>query len=65
MNRLVSACLAAALVLGLSACSASEDELVSKTPFPEFSESDTQGNVVTNDIFGDYDATILNFWNNG
>lgn len=65
MNRLVSACLAAALVLGFSACSASEDELVSKTPFPEFSESDTQGNVVTNDIFGDYDATILNFWNNG
>ena len=65
MNRLVSACLAAALVLSLSACSASEDELVSKTPFPEFSESDTQGNVVTNDIFGDYDATIINFWNNG
>jgi len=65
MNRLVSACLAAALVLGLSACSASEDELVSKTPFPEFSESDTQGNVVTNDMFGDYDATIINFWNNG
>lgn len=65
MNRLVSACLAAALALGLTACSASEDELVSKTPFPEFSESDTQGNVVTNDIFGDYDATILNFWNNG
>lgn len=65
MNRLVSACLAAVLVLGLSACSASEDELVSKTPFPEFSESDTQGNVVTNDIFGDYDATIINFWNNG
>lgn len=65
MNRLVSTCLAAALALGLTACSASEDELVSKTPFPEFSESDTQGNVVTNDIFGDYDATILNFWNNG
>ena len=65
MNRLVSACLVAALVLSLSACSASEDELVSKTPFPEFSESDTQGNVVTNDIFGDYDATIINFWNNG
>ena len=65
MNRLLSVCLAAALALGLTACSASEDELVSKTPFPEFSESDTQGNVVTNDIFGDYDATILNFWNNG
>lgn len=65
MNRLLSVCLATALALGLTACSASEDELVSKTPFPEFSESDTQGNVVTNDIFGDYDATIINFWNNG
>lgn len=65
MNRLLSVCLAAALALGLTACSASEDELVSKTPFPEFSESDTQGNVVTNDLFGDYDATIINFWNNG
>lgn len=65
MNRLLSVCLAAALALGLTACSASEDELVSKTPFPEFSESDTQGNVVTNDVFGDYDATIINFWNNG
>lgn len=65
MNRLLSVCLAAALALGLTACSASEDELVSKTPFPEFSESDTQGNVVTNDIFGNYDATIINFWNNG
>lgn len=57
--------LALMLTLGLAACSSSGEELVSKTPFPEFSELDTQGNTVTNDIFGEYDATILNFWNNG
>ncbi len=65
MNRIFAALLAAALALGLTACSSSQEDLVSKTPFPEFSEVDTQGNPVTNDIFSDYDATIVNFWNNG
>ena len=65
MKKTISAILAAALVLGLTACSSSGDELVSKTPFPTFSELDTQGNTVSDDIFGDYDATIINFWNNG
>ena len=32
---------------------------------PTFTEVDTEGNEVTNDIFSEYDATILNFWNNG
>ena len=65
MNRIFAALLAAALALGLTACSSSQEDLVSKTPFPEFSEVDTQGNPVSNDIFSDYDATIVNFWNNG
>ena len=65
MKKILSMFLAVSLALGLAACSSPDDELVSKTPFPEFSESDTQGNTVTNDIFGDYDATIINFWNNG
>lgn len=65
MNQILRFFLAGTLLLGLTACSSSGDELVSKSPFPEFSESDTQGNVVTNDIFSDYDATIINFWNNG
>ena len=65
MKKMIPVVLAAALVIGLTACSSSGDELVSKTPFPEFSELDTQGNTVTNDIFADYDATIINFWNNG
>ena len=54
------------LVAALTGCSAGEDNtLVSKTPVPDFSEVDTQGNPVTSDIFADYDATIVNFWNNG
>ena len=67
MKKGSSLLLAAALLLAvLTGCSAGEDNsLVSKTPFPEFSEVDTQGNPVTSDIFADYDATIVNFWNNG
>lgn len=65
MQKIISVFLAAVLLLSLTACSSSDDALVSKTPFPEFSELDTQGNTVTNDIFADYDATIINFWNNG
>lgn len=65
MKKIISAFLTASLALGLAACGSSGDELVSKTPFPEFSELDTLGNTVTNEIFADYDATIINFWNNG
>lgn len=65
MKKIISTFLAAILAVGLVACSSSDQELVSKTPFPEFSEVDTGGNTVTNDIFADYDATIINFWNNG
>lgn len=49
----------------LAGCGAQETDLVSKTPFPEFSETDTEGNAITSDIFADYDVTIVNFWNNG
>ena len=65
MKKITCLVLAASLALSLSACSSSGDELVSKTPFPQFSELDVQGNTVTSDIFADYDATVINFWNNG
>ena len=64
-KRLILA-LAICLAVSLTGCGAGkEDPLVSKTPFPEFVEVDTEGNPVSSDIFGDYDATIVNFWNNG
>lgn len=66
MKRIVSLFLLLAMGTAvLAGCGAREQDLVSKTPFPEFSETDTEGNAVTNDIFADYDVTIVNFWNNG
>lgn len=54
------------MTAALTGCgSGGDDSLVSKTPFPEFQEVDTQGNPISSDIFADYDATIVNFWNNG
>lgn len=66
MKRIVSLCLLLAMSAAvLTGCGSQKQDLVSKTPFPEFSEADTEGNTITNDIFADYDVTIVNFWNNG
>ena len=67
MKKRLAFLLAAALMLtALTGCSGGkENTLVSKTPFPEFTEVDTEGNPVSSDIFADYDATLVNFWNNG
>ena len=66
MKRIVSLFLLLAVsTTALVGCGSQKQDLVSKTPFPEFSETDTEGNAITNDIFADYDVTIVNFWNNG
>ena len=66
MKKQISLFLAMVMSMALLAgCGAQETDLVTKEPFPEFSETDTNGNTVTSDIFADYDATIVNFWNNG
>lgn len=66
MKRIVSMFLILVVsALALAGCSFQEQDLISKTPFPEFSETDTEGNAITNDIFANYDVTIVNFWNNG
>lgn len=66
MKKRISLFLAIIMSTALFAgCGAQETDLVSKTPFPEFSETDTNGNTITSDIFADYDVTIVNFWNNG
>lgn len=49
----------------LTGCGSKEKDLVSITPFPEFSEMTVDGENITNDIFKDYKVTIVNFWNNG
>lgn len=51
-------------MLSLAGCGNSDIE-ASKEPFPEFEGVDFEGNKITNDIFKDYDATVINFWTNG
>ena len=66
-KKLLSLIFAAFLMTGaLVGCSSGEDNsLVTMEAFPTFDEVDTEGNAVSSDIFGEYDATIVNFWNNG
>ena len=65
MKKLISILLIAIMSVSLVACSSGSGIEVSKTPFPEITGTDMDGNEVTNSIFSDYDATIVNFWNNG
>ena len=67
MKKSLSLLFAGALVAAaLAGCSSGADNsLVTKEAFPDFDEVDTAGNAVSSSIFGDYDATIVNFWNNG
>ena len=64
MKKLISILLAAVCMISLAACGNSEIEATVE-PFPEFEGTDFDGNTVNNDIFKDYDATIINFWTNG
>lgn len=56
--------LSAVSILALAGCGNTEIE-ATKKPFPEFQGVDFDGNTMTNDIFKDYDATVINFWTNG
>ncbi|MEG0876841.1 MAG: TlpA disulfide reductase family protein [Oscillospiraceae bacterium] len=63
MKKLISIFLAAVCALSLCAC-AKKEAPVDSAQFPEFEAVDFAGNVVNNEIFKDYDATIVNFWVN-
>lgn len=67
MKKILYLLLAAALITAiLAGCSSGKnDSLVTRESFPAFDEVDTAGNPISSNIFGDYDATIINFWNNG
>lgn len=51
-------------VFSLAGCSSNAIETTT-TPFPEFSATDMTGEAISDGIFGEYDATVVNFWNNG
>lgn len=63
MKRIISYLLITVCILSLTACSKQGIEATSK-PFPEFEGVNFEGNSINNDIFKDYDATIVNFWTN-
>lgn len=63
-KKLTCLLLACLCVLSLAACGSGEIEATSE-PFPEFAATDFDGNSLTNEMFGDYDATVVNFWSNG
>lgn len=64
MKKLISIILAGICILALAGCG-NNDIKTTKKPFPQFEGTDFDGNVVNNDMFKDYKATIVNFWNNG
>ena len=65
MRKIAYAFISCALFLTMLAGCSSKDQLVSKEPFPSFLEVDMEGNQITEEVFSDYDVTIVNFWNNG
>lgn len=64
MKNLISMLLVSVCIISLAACG---DTKINATiePFPEFEGTDFGGNIVNNDIFKEYDVTIVNFWSNG
>jgi thiol-disulfide isomerase/thioredoxin len=63
-KRLFHSVLLIVCILTLTACG-DADISATKEPFPKFEAIDFNGNKVTNEIFKDSDATIVNFWTNG
>lgn len=64
MKKFISILLVVLSMISLVACSNNDIELTKK-PFPDFEGLDFEGNIVNNDIFKEYDVTIVNFWTNG
>lgn len=64
MKKIISLMLIAVLAFSLTACG-NKDIEATRNPFPKFDGTDFDGNALNNDMFGNYDATIINFWSNG
>lgn len=64
MNKFICTILAVVCTLSLAACG--NDEITATIePFPELKGEDFAGNAISNALFENYDATIVNFWSNG
>jgi thiol-disulfide isomerase/thioredoxin len=65
VKKIINFVLATMLLISLTACGETGGIEASKTKFPDIVGTDMEGNTVSNDIFSNYDATIVNFWSNG
>lgn len=63
MKKLISALCVIVCMFSMSACGNSDIEMTVEA-FPKFEGTDFKGNTVNNDIFKQYDATVINFWTN-
>ncbi|NFN17543.1 TlpA family protein disulfide reductase [Clostridium botulinum] len=63
MKKLISLVLIVICMMSLVACG-NEEVAATVEPFPKFQGVDFKGSAVNNEIFKDYDATIVNFWSN-
>lgn len=64
IKKLINIGICIITIFAFTACNNTEIE-ATKTPFPELSGTDMEGNEITSEIFTEYDATVVNFWNNG
>lgn len=64
MKKFFSILVAGVCMLALSACNGGEITATVEA-FPEFSGVDFNGDAINNDVFGDYDVSVVNFWSNG
>ncbi|MEG1514204.1 MAG: TlpA disulfide reductase family protein [Clostridia bacterium] len=64
MKKWMSILLAAVCLFSFAGCQKEEIGVTIK-PFPAFKSVDFEGNAIDNDVFKDYDATIVNVWSNG
>lgn len=63
MKKLISILSIIICMFSVSACGSGEIEMTIK-PFPEFEGTDFKGNTLNNEMFKEYDATVINFWTN-
>ncbi|MGL5346839.1 MAG: TlpA family protein disulfide reductase [Peptostreptococcaceae bacterium] len=63
MKKLISILSIIICMFSLSACGNGEIETTIKQ-FPKFEGTDFKGNTVNNEMFKEYDATVINFWTN-
>lgn len=63
MKKLISIFSVIMCMFLVVACGNSEIETTIK-PFPKFEGTDFEGNAVNNEMFKEYDATVINFWTN-